>query len=209
MQINVDHRDHFPPIRDQGQRSTCLAFAVSAVHCYYQRTRNWLSVEYLFYYAMELEPIKNPDLGITFVSIKGALLTHGQPSENDWPYQGILDGVLPVPPLILNCLRHDSIWELHSDPNKIFNEVQISPIVVAVKLTDDFFKTPSSPFLIDETKSEFGDHAIVGIGVGTDQKGDRWLLIRNSWGTDWGDSGEAWMSESYLTLNLIGHMKLI
>ena len=45
-------------------------------------------------------------------------------------------------------------------------------------------------------------HAVVAIGHGV-IGGDRVILIRNSWGVDWGVGGCAWLTESFLTPRLI------
>lgn len=44
-------------------------------------------------------------------------------------------------------------------------------------------------------------HAVVAIGHGI--AGDRAILIRNSWGVDWGVGGCAWLTESFLTPRLM------
>jgi len=33
------------------------------------------------------------------------------------------------------------------------------------------------------------DHAIAAVGYGTDSSGTPYYLVRNSWGTTWGDAG--------------------
>ena len=41
-----------------------------------------------------------------------------------------------------------------------------------------------------------GGHAVVGVGFQTDQQ---WFIVRNSWGTSFGDGGYMYMPFSYLT----------
>jgi C1A family cysteine protease len=51
----------------------------------------------------------------------------------------------------------------------------------------------------------YGGHAIVAAGYDDDLTvgGDKGaLLIRNSWGTGWGDGGYGWMSYRYVTEGL-------
>jgi len=42
------------------------------------------------------------------------------------------------------------------------------------------------------------DHAIAAVGYGTDAAGTPYYLIRNSWGTNWGDQG-------YIKFKMIGN----
>jgi hypothetical protein len=85
--ITVRHnlRDRFGPARDQGERETCLAFAMSDAHAA-ARGSPWLPLccEYLFYYAKQRDPTPANE-GTTIPAIRAALQHDGQPVENDWP----------------------------------------------------------------------------------------------------------------------------
>jgi len=32
-------------------------------------------------------------------------------------------------------------------------------------------------------------HAVTAVGYGTDEEGDDYIMIKNSWGSSWGDRG--------------------
>jgi hypothetical protein len=82
-----DVASQFGPVRDQGKRPTCVAFAVNDLHAS-ARSDVWLplSVEYLFYHACLRCARFDPDLGVTLDKILEAVHKDGQPEEREWPY---------------------------------------------------------------------------------------------------------------------------
>src|SRR5258708_38222177 len=53
IKIAKDLRSMFGPVRDQGQRPTCLAFAASDLHAAVRGAWAPLSCEYIFYHAQK------------------------------------------------------------------------------------------------------------------------------------------------------------
>jgi aminopeptidase C len=45
-------------------------------------------------------------------------------------------------------------------------------------------------------------HAVVAVAAGR-SKSDRFLMVRNSWGQDWGVEGHAWLAERYLAARVV------
>lgn len=208
MDIVVDFRSSTPYVRDQKGRNTCLAFAVTAAHNFHQDHAEWFSVEYLFYHAVQNEPGRDPDGGLSFPAAESALRDEGQPEDAVWPYQSPAPKNLSCPPDNEELWRHESSWEMHCDVGKAFATVRLQPVVIGLRLTQGFDKKSCSPFLVDDDEVGFGRHAVLGIELGSDDDGAHWLLVRNSWGPKWGDSGDAWLSSRFLERNLVGHMKL-
>ena len=208
MNIVVDFRTGIPYVRDQKARNTCLAFAVTAAHNFHQNHADWFSVEYLFYHAVQKEPGQDPKCGLSFCAAESALRDEGQPEEAVWPYKSGAVGGLQSPPDTDDVWHHDSSWEFHCDVSKAISAIRSQPVVIGLRLSQGFDKSPCSPFLIDDDEIGYGKHAVLGVGLGTNEDGGHWLLIRNRWGSKWGDSGDAWLSSRFLAKNLIGHMKL-
>jgi len=73
--------------------------------------------------------------------------------------------------------------------------------VLGIQVPEPFFD-PAPPWVITPTGSVRGLHAVAAVGIGT-FGGDKVILIRNSWGTDWGDEGHAWLSTDFLNQHLI------
>jgi hypothetical protein len=83
--IKRDLRHLFGPIRDQGQRPTCLAFAASDLHAALREPWAQLSCEYLFYHAQKRAKRK-PHQGALLPETLDAVRDDGQPHESGWPY---------------------------------------------------------------------------------------------------------------------------
>ena len=98
--VKTDLRPLFGPVRDQGPRPTCLAFAASDVHAAL-RGGPWaqLSCEYLFYHAQR-RGNKKPHEGALLPAVLEAVRHDGQPHEAGWPYLAAVPADLArwVPP---------------------------------------------------------------------------------------------------------------
>lgn len=67
----------------------------------------------------------------------------------------------------------------------------VGPVVIAMYVSDSFYSYNNGIYSDSSCPSNCDDlnHAMLLIGYGTDSSyGDYWLL-KNSWGTNWGESG--------------------
>lgn len=62
------------------------------------------------------------------------------------------------------------------------------PIAVSIEADRTVFQSYSSGIISSTKCGTRLDHAVLLIGYGTDNGADYWLL-KNSWGTSWGESG--------------------
>jgi hypothetical protein len=89
----LDLRTSLPIVQDQGMRSTCLAFAVTAGHenirFIKDRVIEDLSEELLYWRCKQIDGDKEP--GTVFTSAAVALMKWGQPPEEVWFYDGYCD----------------------------------------------------------------------------------------------------------------------
>lgn len=196
-----DVRPAFGPARDQGDRPTCLAFAASDAHAASRPGWIPLSCEHLFFMAQRHSG-KPPTRGMSLSSGLHILRHEGQPSELDCPY-------LSSTPISMGAWHSAHPGTLYrragemsgSTVQEIVDHLDTGvPVIVLMTLSDAFF-TATRGIVVDPTPAEPIDpalaHAVVAVGYGTAQ-GKRLVLVRNSWGTSWGDDGHAWLSESYL-----------
>jgi hypothetical protein len=202
IMIKTDHRKLFGPIRDQGPRPTCLAFAASDLHAALRGAWAALSSEYLFYYAQQ-RANRKPHEGALLSSMLDSVRHDGQPHETGWPYLTTLPADLSqwVPPAGLKPLFRRAGEAGKHTIDAIVQELdQGRPLIVLLRLSFSFdWVQPDG--IVDEAVGEQPDlnrrHAVIAVGHG-ELKGQRVIIIRNSWGDGWGASGYGFLTEKYL-----------
>ena len=198
------------PVRSQGNRPTCLAFAVSDGHSFHQQIEDDLSVEYLYYWALQHMTKNAVNSGLTFAAVEEALQTQGQPIETDWPYNPNQTNILPPPHNLLDIWKAKSKWSLSSDYLNVIDGIRNKkPVVLGINLTSSFLQPLADPYIIPSDGIGFGKHAVLVVGLGADKNGNIHLLIRNSWGDRWGKEGYAWIPCAYLDDKLVGYMIIV
>lgn len=210
LAVAVDLRDQLEPVRDQGRRPTCLAFAASTVHRAAHGHPSDLSPEWLYYYATQRDGLQ-PNQGSTIEATCSVILDDGQPNEIFWPYQG--REVSPEPyqppsgrPSVVRCetgLRNGNANRWRAELNAGH------PIVLTLFISQVFYRPASfvgQEAIMADDRAQIDPalvHAIVLVGHG-EFEGIPHFLVRNSWGWKWGWAGHAWFSQTYLARRLAG-----
>ena len=214
MSINIirDLRCLFGDIRDQGNRPTCLAFATSDAHAGVRLGWEPLSCEYLFYHAVKFDGGDLDQKGVTLESMLRALREEGQPIESAWTYRPNNPENISnwKPPANINILYRRDSKHVAPSVNEIFQRLDAGiPVILSFCLSDAFFygwdENGVCSSEIPPTPAR--RHAVVATGHG-ERKGERLIMIRNSWGSDWCCGGYGWVSETYLEIALCGVVEL-
>jgi hypothetical protein len=129
----------------------------------------------------------------------------GQPYEAGWPYipDPIIDLAAWKPPSGIALLfRRDGDF-VPATVDEIVSKLDSGvPVLMSISVSDAFYM-PGNDGVIDsaEKPDPTRRHAVVAVGHGV-RRSERVILIRNSWGPDWGIEGYAWLTEFYLTPRL-------
>ena len=213
LTVETDLRPLFGPVRDQGQRPTCLAFAASDAHAALRPDWAPLSCEFAFYHAQRRSN-RSPVQGATVGSMLEALRHDGQPAEAGWPYLTTLpsDHDDWLPPANVNPIfRRGGAATADVLATVIGKLDQQEPVILLITLSGSFF-APTIDGIVDTGQGEAPDpvlrHAIIAVGHGT-INGSTAILSRNSWGQAWGINGHAWLTERFLTPRLFATASLL
>ncbi len=213
----IDLRAWCSPIEDQGALGSCTAHAGVGMMEYYERRTSGkhLDASRLFLYKVtrQLLGFKGDD-GAYLRSTMKAMVLFGVPPEKYWPYKPDKFNDDPDSFCFAFAQSYKSIKYYRLDPagrtpENILSEVKKS---LAAELPAMFgFSVYSSIPAIGEGTGDVpypkrgdrleGGHAVLAVGYDDDKKIDGEtgaILIRNSWGTRWGDKGYGWLPYKYV-----------
>lgn len=196
-----------PPIRDQGRRGTCVAFACAAVREFLTGIADEdLSEQFLYWACKEHDGY--PGVGTWLHVGIDRLLEDGICPEETWPYNPAPidgnEGQGPPPPGAVTAAREYRLAEafclvrrpdppMPVQPFKAYLGGEAPrPIAMAVPLFDSFFNqsTRRTGRVIMPLPGEDirGGHAMCMVGYQDDASvpGGGFFLVRNSWGEGWG-----------------------
>lgn len=204
LPLEVDLSSLILPVRDQGPRGTCTAFAATALHEAERAAGTGaflaLSEEVLYWGAKQAD--KNHTPGTSFRSIHMVLGRWGQPEAALWPYDPRRnDGDASYAPPSeaidpANCLR-GRLEPIPLDMTSLSAHIAGGRTVAAsVQMSIGFFTAINGVVPIPQPHELIADnHAVLLTGY---RDGGEVFRFRNSWGIGWGSYGYGELHYDYL-----------
>ena len=218
----VDLRAGFSPIYNQQNTNACVGFAtVGGLGEYLMRkkgVKTAFSPRFLWNMGRKLEKSLDQNVGMYFTDAVKVIDAYGMLPEEDLPFNEKLFAYNPKPTQEELDQQKKDLTEVPT--SKMIQEakkykvsqgwVNINsvhamkkalskgfPVVFGVNIYDSFYKTTANGVVAvpKATEVNHGGHAIVAVGYDNSK---RQLIIRNSWGTQWGDKGYAYLPYDFL-----------
>ena len=223
LPVSVDLREWCPPIENQGELGSCTANAGVGIVEYFEKRvfGKYIDASRLFLYKATRNMLHwTGDTGAFLRTTMGALVLFGVPPEEYWPY--VIADFDKEPPAFCYAFaqNYQAISYYRLDPPGISKDILLSRIktYLAAGLPSMFGFTVYSSISQSATTGKIpyptpgekidGGHAIVAVGYDDKMKIKNTnpqaiettgaLLIRNSWGTEWGSGGYGWLPYEYV-----------
>lgn len=218
----VDLRDKCPPVYDQGELGSCTANALGGAYQFEemkQGTENFIpSRLFIYYNERAMEGTINEDAGAMIRDGMKTMVDKGVCPETMWPYNPGRFAKKPCDQCYKAALDNQVLQYLRISPHNLYDVKQCLALgypisfgftVFESMMTDAVARTGIVP-MPGPNESALGGHAVLAVGYDDSKNA---LVVRNSWGTDWGLNGYFYlpygfvsnenMSADYWTIRLV------
>jgi C1A family cysteine protease len=195
-----------PPVYDQGQLGSCTANAIGGAIDYQRRQEKQTpfvpSRLFIYYQERVIEGTVKQDAGAEIRDGMKAVHNLGAPDEKLWPYR--ISKFTTKPSLTAYKAALKDIVSSYSRVNQVIGTIkgalaQKKPVVFGFTVYDGFESDVVSKTGVlnmpQPGEQVLGGHAVLAVGYDDYKKR---VLVRNSWGADWGIAGYFTMPYAYI-----------
>src|SRR5579859_755060 len=202
----VDLRPQCPPVYNQSPLNSCTANAIAAA-VQFERRRLKLTPDFvpsrlfIYYNERKLAGTVAKDCGAPLRDGIKAVAKQGDCPETSWPYEPAKVSAEPTPPCYQVAVKYRdlSYQAVQQDLGHMKACLAAGqPFVLAIHVysgseTPEARKTSTFP-TPKAGEQQIGTHAVMAVGY---DDAARHLIIRNSWGPDWGLAGYFYLPYDY------------
>ncbi|KAF8117229.1 hypothetical protein N665_0012s0230 [Sinapis alba] len=191
LPIAVDWRKKgaVTPIKNQGSCGCCWAFsAVAAIEGAAQIKKGKL----ISLSEQQLVDCDTNDYGcsggLMDTAFEHIMATGGLTTESNYPYKGedATCNIKSTKPTATSITGYEDVPV--NDENALMKAVAHQPVSVGIEGGGFDFQFYSSGVFTGECTT-YLDHAVTAVGYSQSSNGSKYWIIKNSWGTKWGESG--------------------
>lgn len=207
LPAKVDLHAQCPPVYDQGQLGSCTANALAAALDFERKRQEmpFMGPSRLFIYYNErvIEDTVSQDNGATLRDGMKSVATQGACAETLWPYLVDEFATKPTPACYAAGAQHTALQYNRVPQDVTHLKTCLAsgfPFVFGFTVYESFesdavANTGKVPMPSQDEQS-IGGHAVMAVGY---SDASQRLLVRNSWGPDWGINGYFTLPYAYTT----------
>jgi C1A family cysteine protease len=206
--MSVDLRNQYmPSVYDQGTLGSCTANAIGAAYEYLQKKsglRDYMPSRLFIYFGeRQIEGTIGSDDGAMIRDGMKVIAKLGVPHETLWPYTISKFTQTPAAQAYNDALKHQCIKyrRVSVGETAVRNALTLGcPVVFGFSVPESFEGdeiATTGMFRPQANEPIIGGHAVLAVGYKT-ISGTLYAIVRNSWGSAWGDNGYFYMPLSWM-----------
>ena len=94
--------------------------------------------------------------------------------------------------------------DVAANTTAIVTAIKQQPVSVAIEADTTLFQSYTSGVITSTACGTNIDHAVAAVGFGTSSTSGAYYIVRNSWGTSWGQAGYVWIGQGCGSLGCCG-----
>jgi KDEL-tailed cysteine endopeptidase len=194
LPTSVDWRNKgaVTPVKDQGQCGSCWTFSTTGVieGFYFVKNNELLSFSEQQIVDCDTDTNQGCNGGWPYLAVQYAA-KNGLELETDYPYTA-QDGTCQYNKAKTHQVASDYAYVTPKSVNALKTALVTQPVSILIEADQDVFQFYSSGVIKANCGANL-DHAVLTVGYKKVGVLEAWI-VKNSWGTEWGDQGYVYIS---------------